>query len=983
MAAVPSCGKKQAAPETALPEIDLAAINRNKGKEKTLNPVADGFEYLYEEKEHGRRTLLTAARAEPGPQGTQILTQPRATLALAPHRVLVLSAPKATFTIPKKQPRDGLFSGTPDAPVVFTLYECEPGKTPDLSGTGDIRMKVFFEGNARFDLERDGVTSDAPVQVTGPALEFRGAGVQLTWNRLAQRMEQFDISKGDMLMARQEKDAQDKPKQAWKTLSAKRLMTPDDAAEKRRAARSLFRPGEQDLTLHWSGPLSLRPIPLPADASAADLAQAKATPLYAATLLGDIRGHLDAVKAEDDATFGGAQLDMTFVMATQSGRQDDAAKAESVAPASGHDTLTLAGNSTAQAFIRTNGGHTVQGETLFFARDSGMVKAQGLPQRPIALRTPEGWLTGLSLALDLRAGKGSILGPGRLETSTQAMPGQNAKEDAKANTEPKLLRLAYADRIEMDFTPQTGKNLRLGNPTQTRLLGSIQGEHPDFGFVADRMTLDFEQTASAKDKVHPEQVLLEGPTSKITLRDPKQGSVAVTSPLMRLKLETVGGRAAPAAFVAAGPVEAVQADGSTLTCDRLDVAFVAPSATKEKTATKADKRGEGAVASLHATGHARYAGKADGKQANLAADRLTADVREETLELTGTPQAHAKLETQGMALSGEHVSLKKEGGVARVAGPGHLDILTKDKQHLAVSWQGKMGWDDAKGLGRFEKQVDCAADTPDSAHTLHADDLLLLEVDPTAKGKDAKDRTLRLADARGKVVFTGTKTNDDGRLAGRVRVDGPVLVVKNAATEADPKGEQSITVTGKGLMLIENFNDQTKKAGGAEAFGGQGATYFAWKKDMVANLSKNNLRLRQDARIRHLPLKANGQYAPVAEAIELSCQEVHANLGENGGLGGLHGKRPAGSPAPELRQMTGDHGVQLRRGEMTVEADHLRYDGDKKQAQLWSDPPRKVEISAQGQDNPAAADRLTWNVATDTLKAENPSGGALPQWKKK
>ena len=112
---------------------------------------------------------------------------------------MVLSAPKAQFTMPGNHPRDGLFLGSEKEPVVFTLYECAAGQTPDLTSLKDVRLKVYFDQEARFDLELDEVRSAGPVQLTGPNMDFRGIGLQLTWNRLDQRMEQLDITRGRVL----------------------------------------------------------------------------------------------------------------------------------------------------------------------------------------------------------------------------------------------------------------------------------------------------------------------------------------------------------------------------------------------------------------------------------------------------------------------------------------------------------------------------------------------------------------------------------------------------------------------------------------------------------------------------------------------------------------------------------------------------------------------------------------------------------------
>ncbi len=972
-----ACKDKKAGEHIQLPELpDQDTLNRSKGKGPELNPVVTDFEYLYQDKGETKQTRLSAARAEPGAQGTKILTKPRAIITLAPHRVLVLTAAKATFTMPGNHPRDGLFAGTPQAPVVFTLYECQEGKQADIADDAQVRMRVFFDGDARFDLERDEVHSSAPVQVTGPAMDLCGTGLQLAWNRLEQRMEQLDIHQGQVLCYQTPDKISDKTPGKGAPDKAKPPASPLD---KHQVARSLHTSGVRDLVLYWTGPLQLRPI----TADGATEAKPAATTRYHAVLEQQIRGLQRAPETQDEVHFSGERLDIQFPLGSpQEGKDAKAVLPDlPLGPSSevpgGEETLTLTGTDTAPAGVQTGKGETISGASLTYARGSGRVAAKGSAQIPVALRTHEGWLTGTRLDLDPGTGKAFVYGPGQLESAPLKQGADSKPGDP--------LRAAYADHLEMDFTvlpAKAGQPPRLGDPVETRLIGEVKASHPDFSLACGRLALGFGKEENPAKGRKARSVLKRVDISQdnpvVALRDPKQGAVTIKAPAMRLMVEQAGDRTLPVGFAASGPVEAVQGDGSTLTCNRLDVDFVPPD--------KQHPEAKPAVNALYASGEARYKGQADGKPATLSADSFVVNAQKNTLELTGSADHWASLETQGMSLSGEKVFVQKDGGIARVPGPGRLTLVTQDKQHLAVAWQGKMAWNDAQGTGLFEKQVDCAADAPNGASTLHADDSLALQVDPGPKPGEKPDKTikrdLRLADARGKVVFAATQNDKAGKLAGRVRVDGPNLLVKNEATEKNPEGVQTLGVTGTGLMLVENF--QLKEGAQADApeagFGGRGATFFAWKKSMLMDLAKNDLHLLHDVEIRHLPLKANNQYAPMAEAVILRCQEAHVDLTENGGLGGLHNKQPK-QGAPKMREVKCDYGVSIKRQGERITSDHLLFTAEKQSAVLWCDPPRRVELFAKEQDTPAAADRVIWHVDTNQLEVEHPSGGMRPQWK--
>lgn len=1014
LAALPACDDKGAAPIGRLPTPPSAQdVKKNRGNPGDLSPVTDDFEYLYEDKNRGRSTLLRAAHSEPGTQGTQVLTRPQAIIALAQNRILVLTAASAQFTMPGNQPRDGRFTGTPQEPVVFTLFECPPGRAPDLTSPKDVQMKVYFDEDARFDLESDEVRSAGPVQLTGPAMDFRGAGLQLTWNRLDQRMEQLDIAHGRVLRYRSD------------------------------------------------APLAKKDKAAPAGSPAAPAAGDKpATPpvRYHAVLSGAIQGRMDAPDGADAVRLEGAALEAIFSLAAPKPEADkpaaappkatlgwgayaDIALAGPVVPVrsaaekredqrslfqsglrdltlrwdgplqlrpseeaqGGEDTLTLAGSAERRAKVETGRGGIITGDSLTYAKGSGRVAAKGSAEAPVSLATPEGFLTGTRMDLDPGVGKAYVFGPGRLEGRVDAAKAAATGKEAKTTAPSEPLRVTYTDHIEADFSvspAKAGDTPRLGAPVETRLYGQVQASHPDFRLGCGKLAIGFEQVAPEAGgrraaRTSPNRIDATEEAT-IMLRDPKQGEVQVKSPAVRLTLEDAHGKPAPNQLAAAGPVEVTQGDGSKLTCNRLDVGFTHPAKAAEKPA----------VAVITATGQAHYAGLANGKPSALHADTVAVDTLKGTLSLLGTAGKPASIETDGMGLSGPKVDLEKEGGIARVDGPGRLTVVMQPKdgagkapEHLAVSWQGRMGWNDAKGRGYFEKQVDCAADSAQGASTLHAEDSLELRVDPAPAAKADKQadkgpakslkRDIRLADARGKVAFTASQLDAAGNPAGRVCVSGPNLLLKNEATPANPGAEQTVAVTGKGNMMVENFARKEKKDGaGNGAFAGRGATSFQWDKSMRMDVAQSDLHLLNNVQIQHAPLGDDNAYKWEDSAI-LNCQEAHADLTEGGGLSlssvarsaDAKGKTAKEKTAVELRQLKCDFGVSLRQKGERINCDHLLFTQAKQSAELWSKPPRLVELFAKGQEAPATADRVIWHTDTNRLDVDHPAGGMLPQWK--
>jgi len=131
----------------------------------------------------------------PLPNGVTRVTMPGARLHLGPNRVLDIRAHEGTILAPENQIQSGDFVGD----VALILFESLPGKPLDLSvGSPDANLHLYLK-DARFDLELGQLESDQEVHMTGPRIDFRGAGLDLTYNDLRHRIDRLAIARGQSL----------------------------------------------------------------------------------------------------------------------------------------------------------------------------------------------------------------------------------------------------------------------------------------------------------------------------------------------------------------------------------------------------------------------------------------------------------------------------------------------------------------------------------------------------------------------------------------------------------------------------------------------------------------------------------------------------------------------------------------------------------------------------------------------------------------
>lgn len=131
----------------------------------------------------------------PLPEGVTKVDAPGARVHLSDQRVLQIRAQKGTVIAPDNQLRSGQFDGD----VVVTMFETAPEQAIDYSdGSDDAKLHLFLK-DARFDLELGRIESDREVHMTGPAVEFHGEGLDLSYNDMRRRIDRLEVTHGQSL----------------------------------------------------------------------------------------------------------------------------------------------------------------------------------------------------------------------------------------------------------------------------------------------------------------------------------------------------------------------------------------------------------------------------------------------------------------------------------------------------------------------------------------------------------------------------------------------------------------------------------------------------------------------------------------------------------------------------------------------------------------------------------------------------------------
>ncbi|MEM6551051.1 MAG: hypothetical protein AAF750_02755 [Planctomycetota bacterium] len=814
----------------------------------------------------------------------------------------------------------------------------------------------------------------------------------------------------------------------------------NNPATSREAQRSLFTPQPDDLTVTWTGPLTLRPLLNPPD----DLT------------------HPEDVEVALTGTPGNPATAIT-------------PKQESVSAA-----------------------------RLAFLRSKAQLTAEADDTQPVVFDSPDlGRLEAQSLIIDQSTAQGTATGPGLLlfrndtpptppTDSAATQPAtQPTTQPATQPNAPPVLAVEWSDELQLRlFTnpspaddpdlPEgfTAPDATLGLRSAT-FKGDVRTRHADLLLSANNLAVEFDNTldrsaappatqpdARPQNRSIPRQIVATGAVDiQTTERNNPKQTLDLAAEYVAVELANQPApddpdsatRLVPTTLRASQNVVAAQ-PYARLTSRQLDVFFapappappspalapgsagghaadpMLPASTQPATTQPAtgatpsqpDDRPRVTITALTANGDVVYTGESENLR--ITAETLIASPDDERLTLTGSPgtptfagrpavPARPATLTRGDdQLAGRLIVLDQPSQTATVTDAGSFTTLTQPDDPedptatLTVTWTRAMALNNLAGTARFEGAVNANTESKTDRSLLQTNTLdLTFEPDPDdtaipatqpaiqpATQPDETRNRIRTATATGgpgpnnQALFTAQANDPAPPEAGqplrpdrRLRLAGPTLHFANADT-------QTLTVAGPGTMLLEDYRpppedraqeDQANRETANPAnLTGRGATLFAWPETgtMVLDATVNDMTLAGGARMVHRPHPPNTDAGDPKPLATLDADTLVIDLDDAGGLGPLS---DGDEPSPQINTITAVGSVLIDHDPRRLSAHHLRYTADDQLLRLTADPDTPgsvVTVEDRNQPTPIRADSVLWNLLKDEIRATGTRGGTAP-----
>ena len=931
---------------------------------------ASGFEVFSDDGE--TVTRFTGQKLDPQADFVADVTRPVAEVRFSKSKLLLITADSGRFHHPGNVPTRGEF----DANTVVTQYQAPEGQTIDLDSDRHVQFRLYLDEATTFDQQRGHIQSAGPVRLVAPDLDFTGRGLDLTFNRLLERIEELIIEEGDELRI-----AADVEMSPVSTQSASPAPPPTTAE---------------------------RVTPAP---DASELATP--TQHYQATLLDDIQISV----GPDEAQLTGDRLEAQFVLRNQ-GEPEAPAQARgtessvyyinhptppSAASSSSRGLMTPSPDDTVvrwagrlvmrplaepslelatadDAVFRLYGGEqparidTVRGEHIAAAvvgyrTADRQVFAEESAEHPLSIQAPDlGELSATTLAVSQDTGVGELLGPGRLLTENDE------------------LDVTFRDRLDLAFAPDAEGRLDMIESATFRgdVKAKTDSDDPDQQLDLQSQTLALTVTRDEQGEPQPSHLQASAPPGQL--------------------------------------VTAVQGDGTTFQAEQLDVDLApAPGTLPPGSGTSVPVAADTTdfeITRLRALRSVRV--ERPDEAITLTAHALDADPRINRLELFGENDATFATLTRGEdTLQGVHLILLESEQSADALGPGRFSARTDENDPTArinVQWRSGMSFNNAEGTAFFAGAVESVStsvtdDTSLNAHTLALEfapqDFSNLEQGSGTSVPVSGDQTpnnprpktsimdLRRAHAvadperpEDQVIFTAqTFEADDATQAPltRIRTESRDLIFlnlpPNLANDTPIDDEiriERLLMPGRGRMLLEDYRTPPPAAeegtGNRIDFAGRGQTLFDWGKSLTLDLVTNDLRIEGDGELDvYMAHNPNPERNDLAELVTLQSQTLVADLTETGGLGAYVNGR---APDIQIKNVTADGEIRLASGTTNIEADHMEYEEAKRSVLFWAEPRRSAQLNLDGTITTAKGYR--WDLDTDEFSAIDPATTIIP-----
>ncbi|MEL7088034.1 MAG: hypothetical protein AAGL98_06275, partial [Planctomycetota bacterium] len=181
-------------PPPTPPNVQGFGVSRddlNTPTDGTVAPIAGarGFEVFSDDGE--TVTRFTGQELRPQADFVADVTRPVAEVRFSDSKLLLITADSGRFLHPGNVPTQGEFN----AHTVVTQFEAPDGVPLDLESDEHVQFRLYLDELTTFHQQDGHIYSQGPVRLVAPDLDFTGQGLDLTFNRLRERIEELIIER--------------------------------------------------------------------------------------------------------------------------------------------------------------------------------------------------------------------------------------------------------------------------------------------------------------------------------------------------------------------------------------------------------------------------------------------------------------------------------------------------------------------------------------------------------------------------------------------------------------------------------------------------------------------------------------------------------------------------------------------------------------------------------------------------------------------
>lgn len=1019
-----------------VPDIDAPNLSgKPTDNPNSFSAKIKGFGYtLIEVDDDGevRGIRLRAERTNVKRLDVTELIRPRADIRLGSQRAITLTADNADMVMEGEKPREGTFSGN----VVITLLQAPEGTTliidpKDPAHQPFIQQRIYLDEVTEFNIEESRINTAGPVHVTSPQVDFFGIGLNLTYNTQRERIEQLIVTEGRYLIYNPDAQAP-----AFEKTNAKADADDPAPIEQQPPGPSQFynatfldqvvvrdgienELGGDQLSIGFSlGTEAVSPEPIAPRTSGLPILLALPGGQLAQVELdnenpqaGPIAPVLPAVvipqrNAQRSLFDHDPQRDLLVTWAGTLTVLPLPKKPEKLAD--DDDVLiSLTGENAYAQTTRDGEVQRIETPELQYLLSQELTKALAGQDKPIRIYSTKlgGEIIGQRLTVNPQAGTAQILGPGEL-VYTNEDDGKKLKL-----TWSKLLHLELY--TEVDHAPLKEGEAEEDRITQTKILGvktatfdgDVTARHPDFDLDSDKLTLAFVKP-DKKNKIDntPSSINASGNIVVKARGDEEDETFDINAHRLTILLELDEEDEPYASTIRAIDQVKITQPGLVMTCNSVEVELNPPSKDKDNAEDQdgQDKEPYAEVRSIFAVGNVVAKIDNDERRLDLVADQLIGDVERNRLTLSANND-NRPVEVIDIAkdqkLTGKLVVMDNQAEVLEIIGTGSLATKISDPNDpdagiedafLTINWTESMMFNNVTGHAEFignvrsesQRSIDSSELTCDQLNMLFSPDY---EHDPIRliddDGKDAHDRQIRSAVAKGNVQFIASawETGAPGKITNRMMLRGPKVIITNQpATAIDEQPIETLVVEGQGLMQLEDYRppqgqDGQDKATSKANMTGRGKTVFLWQDKMILDAQANTAVLTDTVQMVHIPKDKDGKDG---DSVQLDCNRLVADMVDTGGLSVWMSDD---APDAQVTMITADDNVYLTQKRLrTMHGDHLKFAAVSNNVELWTDPGKLVEIRDLESDTSSLTQKVVWDLTTDQIEFKAVQGGGAP-----